>query len=234
MQSTWTPLESPAPGPMPRVLIVSETRLYREGLVEALARSGGVDVCGHCESIETTLAALQELGPDVVLVDAAVKDGRNLVFEIANWPTRIRAVVFALAEASETVIAWAQAGAVGYVPQTTPLRDVVPILIGILEGEQACSPPVASAMMRRLRELTEATARRSNEPYVALTARERQIAGLINAGMSNKEIARQLKVGVATIKSHVHNLLAKLDVQRRGQVVSRLARDADALRSMRL
>jgi ATP/maltotriose-dependent transcriptional regulator MalT len=50
-----------------------------------------------------------------------------------------------------------------------------------------------------------------------------QIAGLINAGLSNKQIARQLDVGVATIKSHVHNLLSKLEVERRGQVMSRLA-----------
>ena len=90
-------------------------------------------------------------------------------------------------------------------------------------------------MMRRLRELTEATARRTTDTSAALTARESQIAGLINAGMSNKEIARQLNVGVATIKSHVHNLLAKLAIQRRGQIVSRLgpAGRADAPRPMR-
>ena len=215
-------LQGAPPAPRPRVLIVSETRLYREGLAEALGRGGGLTVCGHAPTAEAALQAVADVSPEVVLLDAASPDGVALVAAIGDASPGVRTVVFALAELSERVIPWAEAGAAGYIPESTPLDEVAPIVVGIMAGSQSCAPPVASALMRRLRELSEATARRTDEAGAGLTTRERQIAVLINDGLSNKQIARRLDVGVATIKSHVHNLLAKLDIQRRGQVTARL------------
>jgi DNA-binding NarL/FixJ family response regulator len=205
------------------VLIVSETRLYREGLAETLARDGTLDICGHSASAQAAMAALVELEPDVVLLDAAARDGPGLAAAMATAAPGMQVVVMALAEAPDDVLNWAAAGAAGYIPQTTSLAEVGPTVLEIVDGAQACAPRVASALMRRLRELSEAAARRPNEFGVAtLTARELQIARLINTGLSNKQIARQLGVGLATIKSHVHSLLGKLEIERRGQVMGRL------------
>jgi len=207
----------------PRVLIVSETRLYREGLAEALARTGALDICGHSDGAKAALDALGALTPDVVLLDAAIGDGPEFAATMAKSAPQTRIVVMALAEAPSEVLSWVEAGATGYIPRNTSLAEVARMVLAIVDGAQSCAPRVTAALLQRLRELSETATNRPNEINgTQLTARELQIARFIAAGMSNKQIARELDVGVATIKSHVHNLLGKLEVQRRGQVVGRL------------
>src|SRR6516164_2315257 len=87
-------------------------------------------------------------------------------------------------------------------------------------GSPASSPRMAGLLFRRVRALvTERTDQRLPE---SLTRRERQVLGLLEQGMSNKEIARALRIGGATVKNHVHNILEKLQVHRRGEAAARL------------
>ena len=200
----------------PGLLIVSEARLFGEGLADALARDETVLVLGHCSS-PAAAAAAARLRPAIVLLDAAVAGGHELVAALMEAAPVLRVIVIALAETQGNVIGWAEAGVAGYIPNTTALRDVVPTVIGILQGKQDCSRTVAAGLFRRVRAVTA-----EPEPACALTAREMQVVGLIGAGLSNKQIARRLNIGVATTKSHVHNLLGKLNVQRRSQAVIQL------------
>ena len=88
-----------------------------------------------------------------------------------------------------------------------------------MRGEQACSTRIASSLLRWVSRASHANGASSPAtPGSELTAREEQIAGLICAGLSNKEISRDLNIGLATTKSHVHNLLGKLELRRRGQL----------------
>jgi two-component system nitrate/nitrite response regulator NarL len=207
----------------PRVLIVSETRLYREGLAEALARAGSLDICGHSDGAKAALDALGELTPDVMLLDAAISNGPEFAAAIAKAAPQTRIVVMALAEAPSEVLSWVEAGATGYIPRSTSLMEVARTVLEIVDGSQSCAPRVTSALLQRLRKLSAVAGNGPNDINgTQLTARELQIARFIAAGMSNKQIARQLDLSLATIKSHVHNLLGKLEVQRRGQVVGRL------------
>src|SRR5262249_14313388 len=122
-------------------------------------------------------------------------------------------------ETSDNVIAWAKAGVAGYIPRTAALNDLASLLASIMRDEQRCSPRVAASLLRQMSREVEPAGERTYAPSaLALTAREIQIVELVAAGLSNKEIARRLDIGVATTKSHVHNLLGKLRVQRRGQV----------------
>jgi DNA-binding NarL/FixJ family response regulator len=124
-----------------------------------------------------------------------------------------------VAETEENIITWAEAGAAGYIPTTAALRDLVQLLVDIMHGKQICSGRVAAGLIRRL-----AGAARSNnglgqaQAIPLLTAREREIIQLVSSGLSNKEIARKLNIELSTTKSHVHNVLGKLSLQRRGQV----------------
>jgi len=83
-----------------------------------------------------------------------------------------------------------------------------------------CSPRVAGALLRRIAAL--ATDGRSDRVPAHLTNREREIMGLIDEGLSNKEIAKRLRIEVATVKNHVHNILEKLQVHRRGEAAARV------------
>jgi len=95
--------------------------------------------------------------------------------------------------------------------------------VDIHGGEQLCSGRVAAELLHRI-AVTESLdiGRNAPSPALALTRREREAAELIATGLSDKEIARRLNISLATAKAHVHNVLSKLNVQRRGQVVVRL------------
>jgi two-component system nitrate/nitrite response regulator NarL len=206
-----------------RVLIVSDVRLFSEGLAEALGRHSLLTVAGHCLDAREALVKLAKLPLDIVLLDASMPDGLTLVGQVRKLAPKVLVVVIALKETPDAVIAWAEAGAIGYIPKTSGLADIVSLLLGIAQGEQVCSPTVAAGLIRHLHKLpiTGQTAS-DRAPLPALTARETQIVELISAGLSNKAIARRLSIGVSTTKSHVHNLLGKLDVQQRSQAAIRI------------
>ena len=146
-------------------------------------------------------------------------DGLAAVPRLRNLSPQPQIVALALAETEPAVIAWAEAGVTGYVPRSAALGELVSLLEGIMRGEQACSGNIAAGLLRWISQ----SPTRAEPPAVAaeqssLTIREEQVVRLIGAGLSNKEIARQLKIGLGTTKSHVHNVLGKLELKRRGQV----------------
>jgi two-component system, NarL family, nitrate/nitrite response regulator NarL len=141
-------------------------------------------------------------------------------------------VALGVAETESDVIAWAMAGAAGYVARSVGLAEVVDVLRDIARGELSCPPRVAAMLFQRIGVLAgDHPAHGEPVAASALTARELQIARLVGAGLSNKEIARQLGIGVATAKSHVHNVLTKLNVERRSQVAGSLRQRLTAPRS---
>jgi DNA-binding NarL/FixJ family response regulator len=98
-------------------------------------------------------------------------------------------------------------------------------MMEIHSGEQVCSGRVAAGLLRRIAHTANGRARRSGLVAIpALTRRERQTAELIRSGLTDKEIARRLNISVATTKSHVHNLLGKLNARRRTEVAEYLRR----------
>jgi DNA-binding NarL/FixJ family response regulator len=202
-----------------QILVISETGLVGAGLTEALGRNEAVKMFKPCADFVDALCRIPQLRPDIVLLDGAFSDGPKLIGRILSAAPQVRVVVFGVAETADNIIAWVEAGAAGYIPRTTALSDVVQLLTGIMRDEQACSGCVAAGLMRRLRSVASARRETSvSRVLPRLTTREMQVIELICAGFSNKHIARHLNIGVATTKSHVHNLLAKLNLQRRGQV----------------
>jgi DNA-binding NarL/FixJ family response regulator len=215
------PRAIPVPKPDTRlgVLVVSEIRLLGEGLTQALGRDEVVKMFQPSADLANALARIPELHPDIVLLDAAISSGPTSIGRILSAAPQVRVVVFAVAETTEDIIAWVEAGVAGYIPRTTALSDVAQLLAAIMRNEQACSARVAAGLIRRLRSVVStARGRGESRTLPTLTAREMQVIELISAGLSNKDIARRLNIGVATTKSHVHNLLGKLKLQRRGQV----------------
>jgi len=202
-----------------RVLILSDTRFLAEGLAQALERDDKVSTCWFCTDFLDGLAKIADVRPEIVLLDAALQWGPDAVGCILGVEQRLKVVVFAVTETPYDVIAWAKAGVAGYIPRTAALTDVASLLARIMQDEQMCSARVAASLLRHLSQAANAGGERNGAPAtLALTAREIQVVELLAAGLSNKDIARRLNIGVATTKSHVHNLLAKLGVQRRGQV----------------
>jgi len=207
----------PAARPVTRILILSEIRLFRESLGDILGRERGMSVGGLAGDLAGAMAAVRERQPDLLLLDAALPQGARTAARIRDTVPHLPVVVLAVAETPETIIAWAEAGVAGYVPRTAALADLAPLLRDIMRGEQRCEAAVAAGLLRRVSSMASAATGRQ---AAALTVREREIVQLIGTGLSNKDIARRLNIGLATTKSHVHNLLGKLKLQRRGQAAS--------------
>jgi two-component system, NarL family, nitrate/nitrite response regulator NarL len=202
-------------------LIVSGIRFLSEGLAEILAREPWIVVSGISNSLVEAILMSRALQPDFILLDAALDGGLTAVSQFRDAVPCVRVVALAIMETEQEVISWAEAGVAGYIPRTAALADLVQLLSEINEDRQPCSSRVAFCLLRRVAS-TEGVKGKACDIHGStshLTSRELQISALISSGYSNKEIARQLNIGLSTTKSHVHNLLGKLNLQRRGQVV---------------
>lgn len=201
-----------------RVLIISDVRFLRESLEEILAREGILSISGLFANLHEALPEIADGHSDIVVLDGAFPDGSAAVGRIRDVAPQISVVVIAVTETAENIISWAEAGIAGYIPRSAGTADIVPLLVDIMRGKQACMGSVAAGLIRRLSNGGTAGRGHDNIPLAPmLTEREAQIAQLIVSGMSNKDIARRLNIGVATAKTHVHNLLGKLNLHRRGQ-----------------
>jgi two-component system, NarL family, nitrate/nitrite response regulator NarL len=207
------------------VLIVSEVRLYREGLAELLARRGTLHVIGTAIHTADALTRACELEPAIVVLDYAAADSLSFSRALTQVRPDIRVVALGLPDSDDAVLAFAEAGIAGYVAREGSVDDVVAAIESAARGELRCSPQLAGTILRRL--AWRAAVGGEMAPRSALTCRETEIVRLIDQGLSNKEIAVRLGIEVATVKNHVHNLLEKLRVHRRAEAAARLrGRDA--------
>jgi len=205
--------------PKMRILIAAPVRLYRDGLAETFARNG-FEVCGSAATKSATLTLVRNGNFDIVLVDADLPGAGALVREIAQRPSDPKVVVLGVEEAKEEILPLVEAGITGYVTREGSIADLFTSVECAVRGESVASPHMVATLMERVASLTRE--RRSNHEPGILTTRERQIASLIEEGLSNRDIARRLDIELPTVKNHVHNILEKLHVHRRGEAVARL------------
>jgi DNA-binding NarL/FixJ family response regulator len=202
-----------------RVLIVSEIRLYREGLAEMLHSEDGVDVVGTAAGADEAVRALRDGKPDIVLLDMAIPDNAWLVSALVAAVPGTRVVALAVPENEREVLACAEAGVAGYVTREGSVEDLVAAVESVARGEILCSPRMAATLFQRIATL--ALERSPGSIESRLTSRELEILDLIDQGLSNKEIARRLTIELSTVKNHVHNILEKLNVSRRSEAAAR-------------
>jgi DNA-binding NarL/FixJ family response regulator len=200
-----------------RVVIISDVLLYREGLQASLVRDGRLEVVAAVSSGQA-LGAISARGIDAVLLDAAMASGLALARQMRSLRPDVRLVGFGITGGAEDLVACAESGLMAFVDCHGTIDQLVAAVHGALRGELACSPQVAAMMCDRLASLA-GTRSDGSEP---LTQRERQVAALVVEGLSNKEIALDLRIGPATVKNHVHNILDKLKVRRRAGIASQL------------
>ncbi|MCP4664720.1 MAG: response regulator transcription factor [bacterium] len=203
---------------MLRVLMVSDTRLYREGVAQILAQYEAFEVTPVVGSSEEILAGLERFAPDVVLLDTGIPDALSLVREIGNRSAG-RVVALGLAEVETDVVAFAEAGIAGYVGRDASIEELISAIESAMRQELCCSRKIAGILLRRVAVLALG---RGETEEVHLTPREHEVVALLEQGLMNKEIARDLHVEVATVKNHVHNILDKLGVHTRGEAVARV------------
>ena len=210
------PRDSSAHSPRTGVLIVAGVRLYREGLAGSLATCPRLAVLGTCSNRADACERVQQLCPDVVVVDVAIRESLELIGDLRAAAPRCKVLAFAVDENAADVIECAEAGAAGYVSAEASVEDLVIAIEGIARAELVCSPRIAAQLFGRISRRDV----RSSVETRTLTSREWQVLDCLRHGKSNKEIAQALNIAEPTVKNHVHHLLEKLDVTTRAQAVA--------------
>ena len=204
------------------ILIVGEIGLYREGLACALSQRDGFREVRTAGDITTALRLIQRSPPDVILVDLAMSDPLAAMRSLAQVAEQSVLIALTVPNASTDIIACAQAGAAAYVTRTESIDDLLVTILAATRGELRCTAKVAGALFRHIS--SAGTRLPVSEQLRMLSPRETEILRLIEQGLSNKEISRTLGIEVATVKNHVHHVLEKLNVRRRGEAAALLRR----------
>ena len=200
----------------PRVVLVVQIGLYREALARALPGCG-LDVVGCASPGPETATMARGVDPDVILVDVTRSAGIATLRELTEAVPETRLLAIAVRDLDPDVLACIEAGAVGYVLRDSSLDELADAVRRAVRDEPLASPHVIATLMRRVADLAA-----NGDPASVgdLTTRELEVVELIEKGLSNKEIAAQLSIAVTTVKNHVHSILEKLKVHRRGEAAS--------------
>jgi two-component system nitrate/nitrite response regulator NarL len=201
---------------VPSVYIASDVRLYREALASGLVGDGVLRVAGQGPCAQA-LHDVARLRPDVLLLDLASPNSLAAPRAALAIAPDLRVVAFAVSEVEADVLACAEAGICAYVAKEGTVAEVVATVLRALSGELVCPPRIAALLFNRVAKLA---AGGPVSDDTVLTTREQEIAGLLVHGLSNKHIARRLGLAHATVKNHVHNVLQKLNVERRGEIAA--------------
>lgn len=213
--------------PSIRVAVVSEERMFREALAASLSVYEGLEV--------TTLpsgriSADGEEPAGVVLIDAASDPQAALLHTWQareRWP-EAKLIALGLDREDDSVIDFIEAGAQGYVLKGASPDGLVEVIRSVHDGRTPCSSGVVASVLARIAALSGMRPDPQPREVEPLTLREREVLGLLAAGLGNKEVGRRLRITVQTVKNHVHRILEKLQVHRRREAV-RLAYDLGLL-----
>jgi DNA-binding NarL/FixJ family response regulator len=211
---------------IPTVVILSDIRFLQEALAEILSREAGLSVIGIAANLVEAQTGWSDIHPDIVLLDTTLPDALAALAAIRELLPKARVIALAMAETEENVLKWGEAGVASYIPRTATLADVIAAIGNTMRGEQACSASITARLWHRLAEQPAPSP--VADPSL-LTAREVEIIQLLASGLSNKQIALRLHISLATTKSHVHNLLTKLELPRRGLAASWLRQHPSAI-----
>ncbi|MBS3680519.1 response regulator transcription factor [Ornithinibacillus massiliensis] len=197
---------------MIRVMVVDDHEIVRKGIIAYLQTDAEIDVIGQASSGNEGAKLILKEKPDVVLMDLMMDNGTGidatkLVME--DYPS-CKIIILTSYYDDQQVFPALEAGAFSYILKTSSADEIVAAIKKAAKGENVIEPKVASKMMTSFRGA-------SRKPHDELTEREMEVLLCIGNGMTNQEISDHLYIGIKTVKTHVSNILAKLDVHDRTQ-----------------
>ena len=198
-----------------RILLVEDQTLMRQGLKTILDLEPGLKVVGEAGDGEMGVRLALELRPDIILMDVQLpgQSGVEATTAIcAAWP-QAKVIILTTFDRDDYVFHGIRAGAQGYLLKDTPADNLIETIRRVHAGEVFIQPQIAS---RALREL----ARPQTNPLTPLSDREREVLVLIAQGCSNREIAERLIITEGTVKTHVSNIMGKLQAENRTQAAN--------------
>ncbi|MCP4544317.1 MAG: response regulator transcription factor [Chloroflexi bacterium] len=202
-----------------RLLLVDDQDIVRAGLCSLLEGYPEMEVIGEARGGEEAVALAAQLQPDVVLMDLNMPDvsGAEATRRIKEVAPEVNVLALTIHEEEAYFFEMLNAGASGYVPKRASPDDLLAAIRVAAAGDVFLHPLVAGALvqdyLRRVRSGVE------HESYDGLTRRQRQVLTLIAEGISNRDIATQLKISVRTVERHRENIMERLNLHSRTDLV---------------
>lgn len=209
------------PAGAPRVFVLSEFRLLRDGVVLALRQQSSVEPVGAGD-LSTPAQEIADLRPDVLLLDITPAGSLEASRAVREAMPQAKIVALGAAEVESVLMECARAGVAGFVAPGGSIGDVVAAVHSAMRGELVCSPRTAGLLLSHVSALAARPTHDLDKD--ALTQREKEIAQLVGEGLSNKQIAIALGIQNPTVKNHVHSILSKLNMQRRIEIAAQSGR----------
>ena len=197
------------------VVVADDHPLYREGVVRALVASGQIEIVAEAENGRQALDQIHEHRPDVALLDYKLPelDGVAITNAVVREQLATRVLLVSAFADSGVVYKALETGAAGFVSKEARREQIVDAVLACARGENVVPPDVAAGLVSEIRL-------RKHDDAPALTPREQEILHLIAAGKSLPEIAKELYLGLTTVKTHVQHLYEKLGVSDRAAAVA--------------
>jgi two-component system, NarL family, response regulator LiaR len=197
---------------MIRVAVIDDHEIVRKGIIAYLNTDPEIEVIGQASSGNEGAKLILTERPDVVLMDLMMENGSGIDATkqvMKDYPT-CKIIILTSFYDDKQVFPALEAGAFSYLLKTSSADEIVSAIKKAASGENVIEPKVASKMMTSFRK-------EQRKPHEELTEREMEVLLCIGNGMTNQEISEQLYIGIKTVKTHVSNILAKLDVHDRTQ-----------------
>jgi DNA-binding NarL/FixJ family response regulator len=201
--------------------VVADHKFFGECLISMLRECDDLSVCDLLRNETDVLHRMKVCPPDVVLIDRHLADqtALKLTRHLSQHYPDVKVLIFGITEAEPEIRECVESGAQGYVSKEASFSDLRQIIELAARGETICAPHVTQALFSHLSALAQAPWNGGVSEPMPLTARELEILYHISKGWSNSEIADHLFLSLHTVKNHVHNILKKLQVQRRLEAV---------------
>ncbi|WP_066069447.1 response regulator transcription factor [Neobacillus soli] len=200
---------------MIRVVFVDDHEMVRIGVSSYLSAQPDIEVVGEASDGKKGVELVLELRPDIILMDLVMKemDGIEATKQIIEqWPEAKVIIVTSFLD-DEKVYPALEAGATSYMLKTSKAGEIANAVRATYHGQSVLEPEVTGKMMVKMRQ------KNTHLPHEELTTRELEILLLMSEGKANQDIADELFIALKTVKTHVSNILSKLNVQDRTQAV---------------
>ncbi|MDP9525817.1 MULTISPECIES: response regulator [Pseudomonas] len=202
-----------------RLVLADDHEVTRTGFVALLAGNPEFEVVGQARDGEEALALCEQLRPDIAILDIRMPrlNGLGAARLLQQRQPEVKVVIFTMDDSPDHLEAAMTAGAVGYLLKDASRDEVIGALQRVAQGEEALNSAVSARLLRRMTERGSGQIPQAQ----ALTARERQVLGLVAGGFSNREIGEKLGITTGTAKAHVERVIGKLGASDRTQAAVR-------------